>query len=48
MTGMQYGYGIFGIILHPFAGALGPVFILTVDSDKLRSAGGVKRFLGRE
>ena len=42
MTDMQYGYGILGIILHPFAGALGPAFILTVDSDKLRRAEGVK------
>ena len=30
LTGMQCGYGTLGIIVHPFAGALGPEFILMV------------------
>ena len=41
-------YGNLGIIVHPFAGALGPEFILTVDSDRLRRARWVKMFIGRE
>ena len=36
LTGMQYGYGTSGIIVHPFAGALGPEFILMVDNDQFR------------
>ena len=31
LTGMQYGYGTLGISVHPFAGAMGPEFILMVD-----------------
>ena len=31
--GMQYGYGTLRIIVHPFAGELGPEFILMVDND---------------
>ena len=31
---MQYGYGTLGISFHPFAGALGPEFILMVDKDQ--------------
>ena len=34
LTGMQYGYGTLGVSVHPFAGALVPEFILTVDNDK--------------
>ena len=36
-----YGYGTFGIIVHPFAGALGPAFMLMVDNNQLRRARGV-------
>ena len=45
---MQYGYGTFGISVHPFAGARGPEFILMVFNDKLRRAKGVRGLLGRE
>ena len=48
LTDMQYGYGALGIIVHPFAGALGPEFILMVDNDQLRRARGVRGFIGRE
>ena len=41
-TDMQYGYGTLGIIVHPFAGAWGPVFILMVDIDHLRRTRGVR------
>ena len=45
-TDMQYGYGTLGIIVHPFAGAWDPGFILMVDNDQLRRARGVRGFLG--
>ena len=48
LTGMQYGYGTLGIIFHPFAGALGPEFILMVNNDLLRRDILVRGFLGRE
>ena len=41
LTGMQYGYGPLGIIVHPFAGAL-------VDNYQLRRARGVRGFVGRK
>ena len=47
LTGMQYGYGTLGVIVHPFAGALGPEFILMVDNDQLRRTREVRGFLGR-
>ena len=34
LSGMQYGYGSFGKIVHPFAGALGPECISLVDIDQ--------------
>ena len=49
LTDMQYGYRTFlGIIVHPFAGSLGPEFILMVDNDQLKRARRVRRFHGRE
>ena len=48
LTYMQYGYGTLGIVVYPFAGALGPEFILTVDYDRLRRTRGICWFLGRE
>ena len=36
------------IIVHQFAGTLGPEFILMVDKDQLRRARGVRGFIGRE
>ena len=45
LTGTLYGYGTLGIIVHPFAGALGPELILIVDNDQLRGARGAH---GRE
>ena len=44
----QNGYGTWGIIVHPFACALGPDFILMVDNDQLRRATMVRGFQGHE
>ena len=48
LTDTQYGYGTLGIIVHPFACALGPEFIFMVDHDQLRKATRVRGLLGRE
>ena len=45
LTGMQYGYGTLGIIVHPFSGALYLEFILLVDNDQFRRARGVRGVL---
>ena len=42
LTGVQYGYGTLGIIVHPFAGALDPELILMVDDDQLRRLEGLE------
>ena len=47
LTDMQHAYGILNIV-HPFAGALDPEFILMFEYDQLRRARGVGGFLGRE
>ena len=38
LTNMQYGYRVLGIYVHPFAGSLGPEFILMADNHQLRRA----------
>ena len=46
LTGMQFRYGALGIIVHPYASALDPEFILIIENDQLRKARGVRGFLG--